>query len=342
MNYIILILSCIISFLFSFFTITQFKKFFVTRGIIAVDQQKKEKPVLPQSGGVPVFFGFFIGIMFFILLSAFYFQVNIILIIATVLSILIATLIGFFDDLNISKEPIKNIYGDLEIRVGLPQWLKPLLTVLAAIPLIAIMAGDSTMAIPIIGTINFGILYALVIVPVMFVVITNSTNMLAGTNGVEGGLMTIVLISLGIFSLVNGRTEATIISFIALFAVIPYLINNWCPAKILPGDSLTYLFGATFASIAIIGNLEGFALFIFIPWVIEIILKLRGKLKVRSLGNLQDDGTLKMPYKHIYSWTHIMMYLPSLWKKRFTEKQVTVGILLVEVLFCIIGFILFL
>lgn len=342
MNYIILILSCLISFLASFFAITQFKKFFVTRGIIAVDQQKKEKPTLPQSGGIPVFFGLLIGIMFFVLLSAFYFQTNITLIIATTLSILIATLIGFFDDINISKEPVKNIYGDLEIRVGLPQWLKPLLTVLAAIPLIAIMAGDSTMAIPIIGTINFGIFYALLVVPILFVVITNSTNMLAGTNGLEGGLMAIVMLSLGVFCLLKGRTEAAVISFVALFALIPYLLNNWCPAKILPGDSLTYLFGATFASIAIIGNIESFALFIFIPWGLEIILKLRGKLKVRSLGNLQKDGTLKAPYKRIYSWTHIMMYLPTLWKKRFTEKQVTTGILLVEVAICILGFILFL
>jgi len=110
----------------------------------------------------------------------------------------------------------------------------------------------------------------------------------------------------------------------------------------LPGDSLTYLFGATFATIAIVGNIESFALFIFIPWAIEILLKVRGKLKVRSLGNLQEDGTLKAPYKHIYSWTHIMMYLPTLWKKRFTEKQVTTGILLVEVLFCVAGFIIFL
>ena len=342
MNYIILILSCLISFLASFFAIITFKKFFVTRGIIAVDQQKKEKPVLPQSGGMPVFFGFLIGMMFFVLLSAFYFQINTTLIIATTLSILIATLVGFFDDINISKEPVKNIYGDLEIRVGLPQWLKPLLTVLAAIPLIAIMAGDSNMAIPLVGTVHFGIFYALLIVPILFVVITNSTNMLAGTNGLEGGLMFIVMLSLGIFSIVNGRTEAAVISFISLFAITPYLFNNWYPAKILPGDSLTYLFGATFASIAIIGNMEGFALFIFIPWVLEIILKLRGKLKVRSLGNLQKDGTLKAPYKHIYSWTHIMMYLPTLWKKRFTEKQVTTGILLVEVAVCLLGFILFL
>jgi UDP-N-acetylglucosamine--dolichyl-phosphate N-acetylglucosaminephosphotransferase len=338
----LLFLSFLISFIISFFTLTQFKKFFVTRGIIAVDQQKKNKPVLPQSAGIPVFFGFFIGIMFFVLLSSFNFKIDNTVIISSVLAILVATLIGFFDDINVSKEPVKNVYGDLEIRVGLPQWLKPLLTVLAAVPLIAIMAGDYTMALPLIGTVNFGLFYPLFIVPILFVVITNSTNMLAGANGLESGLMTIVMLALGIFSLINGRTESAVISFLALGAVLPYLMNNWCPAKMLPGDSLTYLFGATFSTIAIVGNIESFALFIFIPWGIEILLKIRGKLKVRSLGNLQEDGTLKAPYKHIYSWTHIMMYLPNLWQKRFTEKQVTCGILLVEVIICVIGFILFL
>lgn len=340
--YFILILFSIISFTISFFAISLFKNFFLRRGIHAIDQQKKEKPVLPQSGGVPVFVGFFIASMFFVLVSSFYLHIDSTLIIASVLSILIATLIGFFDDLNISKVEKKNIYGDLDIRVGLPQWSKPLLTIIASIPLVAIMAGDFTLAIPFIGSVNFGLFYPLLIVPVLFVVITNSTNMLAGTNGVEGGLMAIVTFFLGVFSLANGRIEAAVISFLSFAAVLPYLFNNWCPAKMLPGDSLTYLFGATFATIAIIGNIETFALFIFIPWGVEIILKLRGKLKVRSLGDLQKDGTLKAPYKHIYSWTHIFMFLPTLWQKRFTEKQVTLSILFVELFFCVVGLILFL
>jgi len=340
----LLLLVCfLVSLGVSFFALKLFKAFFLTRGVIAVDQQKKEKPVLAQSAGMPVFFGFFIGIMLFTLLSTLYLKLDTIVLIASVLTILVATLIGFFDDLNVSKEPVKNIYGDMEIRVGLPQWLKPALTVLAVIPLVAIMAGDQTMNIPFIGAVDFGLLYPLLIVPVIFVVITNSANMLAGTNGLEGGLMAVVTTSLGIFSLINGRAEAAVISFLALGAVIPYLLDNWYPAKVLPGDSLTYLFGASFATIAIVGNIESFALFIFIPWGIEILLKLRGKLKVRSLGDLQKDGTLKAPYKRIYSWTHIMMYLPTtLLGKGFTEKQVTTGILLVEVLFCIVGFILFL
>ncbi len=92
----------------------------------------------------------------------------------------------------------------------------------------------------------------------------------------------------------------------------------------LPGDSLTYFAGAAFVSAIIIGNAEKLGILLFIPWIVEALLKLRGRFKVRSYGDLQRDGTIKAPYKEIYSLTHVVMKLPY-WlkmKKGFTEKQI--------------------
>ena len=338
----IIILSSLFALLTSIFALGYFKSFFVSRDIIAIDQQKKEKPILPQSGGFPVFFGILLGVCFFLLFSVFFSTINTALILVSLLSILLAMLVGFFDDINLSKKPVKNIYGDLEIRVGLTQIAKPILTLIASVPLISLLVGDFFITLPFIGSINLGYFYSFLFVPLFFIVLTNATNMLAGANGLEAGSMFLITLALGVFCLINGRIEAAIISLISCFAVIPFLVNNWYPAKILPGDSLTYLFGAVYATVAIVGNVEMFATFIFIPWAIEILLKLRGKLKVRSLGNLQKDGTLKKPYKNIYSWTHIMMWIPEWFGKRAKEYQITVGILAVELLVIVIGFILFL
>ncbi|MDD3244691.1 MAG: hypothetical protein PHU47_00910 [Candidatus ainarchaeum sp.] len=338
----ILILSCLLGLIISIFFLSYFKTFFIYRDIIAIDQQKKEKPVLPQSGGFPVFLGILIGVCFFLLISIFYFPINNSLILVSLLSILLAMLVGFFDDINLSKKPVKNIYGDLEIRVGLTQITKPILTFIAAIPLMALLVGDFLITLPFIGSINLGYFYPLFFVPIFFIVFTNATNMLAGTNGLESGSMFLITLFLGVFCLLNNRIEAAAISLISCFAIIPFLVNNWYPAKILPGDSLTYLFGAVYATVAIVGNVEMFATFIFIPWAIEILLKLRGGLKVRSLGNLQKDGTLKKPYNKIYSWTHIMMWIPEWFGKRAKEYQVTIAILGVELFVIVIGFILFL
>ena len=339
MNYFILFL---LSFILSLLFIKTFIPILRSKKIIAIDQQKKNKPAIPTSAGIPIFIAFlFVLLILYVLSYYLKYNLNFNLIIVALFSIAIVTFVGFLDDIKFNESPTKNKYGDHQLRVGLPAWLKPLLTIFGSIPLVFYFIGNSTMTIPLINiTLELGVLYYFLFIPLFFIIVSNSTNMLAGMNGLEGSLMFIVCLALGVFLLINGRIEATIISFIGCGLALGYLVFNWYPAKILPGDSFTYLFGAFFATISIIGDIELFSIIIFIPWFIEIILKLRGKLKVRSLGDLQKDGSLKMPYNKIYSWTHIFMYLPTLFKKRIKEWQVTICIDLVVIIFCILAFII--
>jgi UDP-N-acetylglucosamine--dolichyl-phosphate N-acetylglucosaminephosphotransferase len=333
----------ILSFILSLFFIKIFIPILKYKKIIAIDQQKINKPIIPTSAGIPVFIAFCVLILFLYIYSYFFnLNLNFNIIFVSLLSILIVTFVGFLDDIKFNKLPTVNKYGDKSLRLGLPAWLKPLLTIFGSIPLILFFIGNSTITIPLFNIVlNLGNWYYLCVVPILFIVVANSTNMLAGMNGLEGSLMFIICLALGIFLLINNRIESTIIAFIGCGLAFAYILFNWYPAKILPGDSFTYLFGGFFATISIIGDIELFSLFIFIPWIVEIILKLTGKLKVRSLGDLQKDGSLKMPYKNIYSWTHIFMFLPTLFKKRFKEWQITLCIDLVVIIFCILGFIIF-
>jgi UDP-N-acetylglucosamine--dolichyl-phosphate N-acetylglucosaminephosphotransferase len=141
------------------------------------------------------------------------------------------------------------------------------------------------------------------------------------------------MFSLGIYTLTLGRFEASIIAFTTCFSLLAFLRWNWYPAKFLPGDSLTYLIGASFASVVIIGNVERFGIIIFIPWIIEAFLKLRSGFRARSLGNLQSDGTLKAPYSKTYSLTHLVMKI-----RPFRERTVTAIIMGIEILFCLLAF----
>ncbi|MBU4373171.1 MAG: hypothetical protein KKD69_00910 [Euryarchaeota archaeon] len=86
---------------------------------------------------------------------------------ATVASILIATIIGMIDDM-------------LGWRTGIRQSKKVLLTFLIPVPLMVINAGQNTMAFPFLGTIDIGLLYPLLIVPVGIIGASNAFNMLAG------------------------------------------------------------------------------------------------------------------------------------------------------------------
>jgi UDP-N-acetylglucosamine--dolichyl-phosphate N-acetylglucosaminephosphotransferase len=273
---------------------------------------------------------FFIGANTFLIHE----HVNLTYLLAAYCSIFMVAFIGFLDDLNVAKRP-KKVKGVDDIRIGLKQWQKPLLTLPAAIPLMAIMAGTTTMSVPLFGAVDFGILYPLVLIPVAVVAVSNATNMLAGMNGLETGMGIVSMFSLGLYTFMLGRIEASVIAFTLCFALLAFLKWNWCPAKFLPGDSLTYLIGATFAAVVIIGNVEKFGIFVFLPWIAEAFLKLRSKFRARSLGVLQKDGTLSPPYEKVYSLTHLAMKI-----RPMKEKQVTMLLILFEILVCASAFIL--
>jgi UDP-N-acetylglucosamine--dolichyl-phosphate N-acetylglucosaminephosphotransferase len=246
----------IISFFVTFFITPHFMKFLYAAGIVGLDLQKRNKPKLPTSGGVCVAFGVLAGLLSYIGIKTFLYglQKEVIYLLAVISSVLIVTFVGLLDDIGV-KSNVERTKEGKDIRFGLPQWVKPLITFPAAIPLMVIMAGHSTMAIPFFGTVGFGIFYPLFLIPIGVVACSNLTNLLAGFNGSEARMGIVYMLSLGLYGLLHGSTGAMIflISFAALVGFVGY---NWYPAKILPGDSLTYLLGSLVAAGVIVGNME--------------------------------------------------------------------------------------
>jgi len=318
--------SFLISLIFSLLLTKKIIPFFKRNNIAALDLQKKGKPLVANSGGIPVFFGLFFGLMFFIGIQVFIFNITeqLVLLFAAVLTIFLITLIGFFDDIN-NKEVLE---GKAKIRKGLKQWQKPLLTLPAAIPLIVVKAGYTAMAIPFIGIVDFGILYPLILVPIGVVGAANAINLLGGFNGSEAGMGLVYCTSLGIYSLINNRIVSAAIFFSCAGALIGFLKYNWVPAKILSGDSIQYLLGSVVASGVILGNMEKAGLFLMIPFGIEFLLKLRTRLHAHYMGKLREDGKLDPPYgKKIYSLTHVIMNV-----KPFSEREVTLILIFIQIL----------
>ncbi len=314
-----LIFACTASFLATILITPKFIKFLSAAGIAGKDIQKRDRPTVPEMGGPAVITGFLAGIFLFIWIKVFlYGQLKgLIELFAAITTILIITIIGMFDDLSsLSKRAGKDKFGNLK-RIGLKQWQKPLLTLPAAIPLMAIMAGNTSLTIPLYGQIDIGILYPLFIVPLAIVGASNATNMLAGMNGLESGLGFTLLSTLGIYALIHENITVAAIAFTFAFALLGFLKFNWYPAKIMPGDSVPYAIGSAVATIAVLGEMEKFALYVFVLWFIEFLLKARSRFKAESFGILMADGTLQAPYKEVYSLTHIVMKLG-----RFRENQI--------------------
>jgi len=331
-----LIITLILSFFIVLIVGNPLINFLKNAGIIGVDQQKKNKPVLPTSGGLIIAVSFVLSVFIFITLNTFLLkrELNLLEVFAVTSSVLVITFIGLMDDMAVEKKKIKN-KGLKDYRKGLSQRLKPALTFFGAVPLMAVAVGTTTMNFPIIGAVNFGVLFPLVIVPLAVVFVSNAYNMYAGLNGLSEGLGIVIFMSSGIFSILNNEFEAALISFTVVGALIAYLKYGWYPARILVGDSMTYLLGALFVSVAVVGNIEKFSALCFTPWIIEFILKARSGFKARSLGDLQKDGTLKAPYEKIYSMTHIPMKL-----FKITEEKATLFLIGIQIIVCLTSFFL--
>ena len=339
---VLLVLGFVVSFAATFFAVPYFIRFFSGIELWATDAQKKDKRLVPLGGGIPVLIGFLLGLFCLVAIDTFVvgLGLDVKILFAALISMLLIALVGFFDDLNVRRERREIGSDAVDFKVGLRQWQKPLLTLFAALPLMVVGAGVSSMFLPFFGTIDVGLLYPLLLIPIAVVCVSNAANMLAGLNGLEAGTSAVALLALGGYLAFLGRFEAAAIAFCVLAALLAFLRYNWAPAKIFPGDSLTYFNGAAIVSVVVIGNIEKFGVIVFIPWIIEAFLKLRGRFKVRSFGNLQADGTLKEPYKKIYSLTHAVMRLPR-WlgrPKGFTEKQVVAVLIGIEVLACVFAF----
>lgn len=329
---IILTVATLISFVTTFFVTPFFIKFLYLSGIVGLDLQKKDRPKRATSGGICVAFGILAGLLSYIGLHTFVSgsEIDVIPLLAVTASILIVMFVGLLDDLQVKSRAVKTKEG-YDIRVGFPQWLKPLLTLPAAIPLMVINAGETTMAIPFIGRVHFGIFYPLLLIPLGMVGASNIVNLLGGFNGLEAGMGIVYFFGLGLFALIYSSLglellNGAVIFLVAFAALAGFIRYNWYPAKILPGDSLTYLLGSVVASGVIVGNLERSGILVMLMFVIEFFLKLRVKFKASSLGKLRDDGKLDPPYKRkIYSWTHLLMNI-----RPMTEKQVTLILIFIQ------------
>jgi UDP-N-acetylglucosamine--dolichyl-phosphate N-acetylglucosaminephosphotransferase len=318
-----------ISFIFTYLSAPVFIRYLKRLNLEVKDMAKIRQTFVPISGGLIVLSGAFLSIMSYVFYHIFLLEstLSLVAIFAATTSMLIITMIGFMDDLL-----VRHSHGEY---VGLKRWQKPLLTLPAAIPLMAVNVGVTGMAIPYFGYYEFGILYPLLLVPIGLVGASNMVNLLEGFNGIASGMGIIYMSSLGLFALTNGQSEAAIIAFAMAGALIAFFRFNFVPAKILPGDSLTYLLGAALASIAIIGNMERAALIVSVPFFIEFFLKLRGNFQVQTYGYALPNGYVGTSSKKIYSIPHILSRT-----RNYTEKQIVFFCMSIELFFSVLIWIL--
>jgi UDP-N-acetylglucosamine--dolichyl-phosphate N-acetylglucosaminephosphotransferase len=253
-----------------------FSRKFVPLGITGVDVHKLDRPIRAEMGGLAVLLSLSLGSA---ILVAFDGERSL-LFLSGVGTLSLTGLVGLADD-----------------RLDLRQRDKAVLIAAASLLLSFSLAGRDSVYFPVIGSVPFGPLYPLLVVPLAVTTSANFSNMLAGFNGLEAGIAAVSVGVMTALSAITGSWDGALLGVLLLFAFIGFLVMNWYPAKIFPGDTGTLMFGAGVAAIGLISHLEMAAIILFMPAALDFALKLTSKSPFgqrRIFGNTQvsEDGVL--------------------------------------------------
>ncbi|HKZ33982.1 MAG TPA: glycosyl transferase family 4 [Candidatus Nanoarchaeia archaeon] len=333
---VLLLLSLAISFFLTFFTLPFWIRKAKGVGLVWEDMNKPGHPKnVAGSGGIVVVIAFVIGILYYVAVRTFIFEdINSVsLEIFSLLSVvLILAIVGIIDDM----------FGWR--NKGLSRRSRIFLAFVASVPLVVINAGSSMVNVPFFGNMDLGILYPLVLIPIGIAGATTTYNFLAGFNGLEAGQGILILGFLSYVAYITGSAWLALIGLIMVASLVGFLYYNKYPAKVFPGDSLTWSIGALIAGMAILGSFEKIAIFIFTPYIIETVLKSRGKLVKHSFAKPNKDGSLEMPFKKIYGLEHAAIYVLKRLKpsKKVYERDVVYLIHGFQIFMIILAFFIFL
>lgn len=314
----IAVLSFLVTFILTHFIIPRLKRF----GITGKDENKEGNPEVPEMGGIGVVAGLTAGILLALFFSTFAdsgFQFNIIFVLAALITIHSISFIGIVDDL-----------------LNVPQWMKAILPLFAAIPLIVVSAAGSTsLTIPFLGSIDFGILYLFILVPIGIAVCSNLTNMLAGFNGMESGMGAVIFGTMSILAIATGSKEMAVVFLPMLFALLAFLYYNRFPARIFPGDVGNLTIGVALAAGVIIGNFESAGAILMIPYAIDFLIKVRKRFP--HTHQEVREGKLFPKEGRVAGFVHVVM-------KAFngiSEKNLALSFIALEALFGVIVLLLY-
>jgi len=215
-------------------------------GVTGIDIHKPWKPVISKLGGISLIFGALAGIAIYWIIGGGGLPWIVLV------SGVIASLIGLLED----------VRGEISPRV------KPLLLILASIPILLSGSYVPRPVIPFVGRTRLYRVYPFMIA-LAYPITCNAVNSVDVLNGsmiytsVPFFIMTLII------SYLRGDSTIFTISAIMLAALIAFIPYNRYPARVFPGNSGSLFIGAVMASIAILGRVEFAAIIALLPQIMN-------------------------------------------------------------------------
>ncbi|MFQ6085278.1 MAG: hypothetical protein ACE5OY_03310 [Candidatus Bathyarchaeia archaeon] len=301
-------LSFLISFLVCFAFMGSYIRRALDRGIVGVDVHKSNKPKVAESGGIVLAIGCIMGLFAIIPFTQGSDSSLQSIVIAATSTISICALIGFVDDM-----------------LSLPWRIKALTPLIAGVPLAVMRIGNPIMVVPLLGAVDFGVWYYVMIAPLEVSVLVNTVNMYAGLNGLEAGSCLIVMSGLAYIAAAREITAGLAVLVPCIGGCLAFLYYNRYPSRVFPGDVGTFTLGAAIACAAILGNLERATLVASSPLLINAIMVLVGVFLVKRSLDIEPevDGRF-VPTSSLWAFQPLLV-----WIKRMDERGLTVSLLLI-------------
>ena len=275
------------------------------------DQHKADKPLVPN--GLGVIYVLFATVYLFLI----YFTAGTTGGVSAPLTLAVCILFGGF-------------MGMLDDWIDLKWRYKAFMPLIAALPLISFAIANSatvrtSIAIPLLGTIQFGWAYYFIIIPLIVMVVTNTINMLGGLNGLETICPAIILI--GLTAMSSQTFQILMIGPLVMWLILAAFNVS---GKIFVGNTGSFAIGLTIASFAVLTDLKLPLVISILPYVFNSAFILLTIFFVRKKANVSFDG--KLMSDHRRSLVTLITY-----HRPLTERQVVAIISLIVAVFTVLA-----
>ncbi|MGC9059633.1 MAG: hypothetical protein ACP5JR_00125 [Thermoplasmata archaeon] len=277
-----------------------------TAGFTGIDVYKLEKPKIAEMGGIGIFAGVIVSLC---IVSVF----NSIFEIAMLVPLFVIFAFfgfGLFDDMfSISGKRFSFLRKILMVVLPYP----------LALPVI--LLSPSSVNVPLDGSFELGVLL-IVVAPLYVVVCGNLVNIFSNFNGQSAGNVIICFIFILVKLLLLEHFESLPLLLLLMGAVLGFLVFNWYPAKVFPGNCGDYMMGAMVGVFIVINGLYAFGIILLAPMILHFLLAMywvnfkRSKYEHKKFGDVRKDGTISAPHPYYLSW-----FFPYYFKLR--EEQIT-------------------
>ncbi len=254
-----------------------FARLFRQFGKVAIDAHKISKPLVPDMCGIAIWMTLGITTIGLTLLK----YLTVTNSIGFLSCISIAALIGAWDDLR---------------PIG-PR-AKPLLTVLAAIPILIFGAYSPYPRIPFLGAARVTIVYPFLIL-IAIPVLSNAINMMNPFNCAKSGTCSVSSFTMIVCFLIIGQAQDALFASALLGTLLGFHYYNRNPARVFSGNVGDLCVGSALGALSIMGRIEVPMLIAMIPHISNAFyflssvggLKERRQITARPT-QLLDDGRL--------------------------------------------------